>query len=107
MFVARDRLKRRWKQVQYVADVFWTRWISEYIPRLQERQKWLKPQRNLKAGDLVLVTQSSVPRNQWPLGLVMKSKSGSDGLVRSVEIKTATGTYERPVTKLCLLESVE
>ena len=107
MFVDRDRFKRRWKRVQYLADVFWTRWISEYIPRLQERQKWLKPQRNLKAGDLVLVTQSSVPRNQWPLGLVMKSKSGSDGLVRSVEIKTATGTYERPVTKLCLLESVE
>ena len=38
-FVDQDRFKRRWKRVQYLADVFWTRWINEYIPRLQERQK--------------------------------------------------------------------
>ena len=71
-FIEQDRYKRRWKRVQYLADIFWKRWITEYIPCLQERQKWLKPQRNLQVGDLVLVNQGMLPRNQWPLGIVVK-----------------------------------
>ena len=64
----------------------------------------MKPQRNLEIGDLVLLSQGTTPRNKWPLGLVVTLHKGSDGLVRSVEVRTASGTYERPVTKLCLLE---
>ena len=30
---------KRWKQAQYLADVFWKRWIREYLPTLQEKQK--------------------------------------------------------------------
>lgn len=32
--------RRRWKQVQYLTDLFWKRWVREYLPLLQERQKW-------------------------------------------------------------------
>ena len=104
-FVEKDCYRRRWKQVQYLADIFWERWLREYLPALQERQKWMKPQTNLKVGDLVIVKQDSCPRNQWPLGLVVGVRKGHDDLVRSVEVRTGTGTYERPVTKICLLES--
>ena len=38
-----------------MADVFWKHWLTEYLPTLQVRQKWLRPKRNLKVGDLVLV----------------------------------------------------
>lgn len=31
--------RRRWKQVQYLADLFWNRWVREYLPLLQQRQK--------------------------------------------------------------------
>lgn len=31
---------RRWRQVQYLADQFWKRWSREYIPLLQQRQKF-------------------------------------------------------------------
>ena len=31
---------RRWKQVQYMSDLFWRRWIKEYLPQLQECQRW-------------------------------------------------------------------
>nr|XP_027231842.1 uncharacterized protein LOC113823416 [Penaeus vannamei] len=63
-FVEKDQYRRRWKQVQYLADIFWRRWIKEYLSGFQERQKWMKPQRNLENGDLVLIKQDCVPRNQ-------------------------------------------
>ena len=28
--------RKRWKQIQYMADLFWRQWIHEYLPRLQE-----------------------------------------------------------------------
>ncbi len=31
--------RRRWRQIQYMADLFWSRWTREYLPLLQERQK--------------------------------------------------------------------
>ena len=37
--------QHRWKQVQYLANVFWKRWISENLPSLRERPKWIKPLR--------------------------------------------------------------
>jgi len=31
--------RKRWRQVLYLADVFWRRWTREYLPTLQLRQK--------------------------------------------------------------------
>ena len=31
--------RRRWRQVQYLSDVFCRRWLKEYLPSLQERQR--------------------------------------------------------------------
>ena len=97
--------RRRWRHAQRVVDHFWKRWRREYLPELTVRRKWLRETRNLEAGDLVLVVEDSEPRGHWPLARVMKPFSGSDGRVRSAEIKTAGGTYVRPVSRLCLLEA--
>ena len=50
--------KRRWRQVQYMSDIFWKRWLKEYLPTLQERAKWLEPGRSLEIGDLVLIADA-------------------------------------------------
>ena len=97
--------KRRWKQVQYMADVFWKRWTKEYLPTLQVRQKWNSIERNLKENDLVLIMEQTQNRNQWPLGRIVEVYAGRDGLVRSAKVKTVNSEYRRPVTKLCLLEA--
>lgn len=96
-------LRRRWKQVQYMADLFWKRWIQEYLPLLQERQKWTNTKRNIQTGDIVLIVDATAPRGSWILGRVLQTFQDGKGLVRSVQIKTKTSVLERPITKVCLL----
>ncbi|XP_033759556.1 uncharacterized protein LOC117341802 [Pecten maximus] len=82
--------KRRWRQTQYMANLFWQRWLREYLPLLQERQKWNEKKRNLKVGDIVLVVDSTSPRNSWPMGLVVEIIPDKGGFVRQVKVKTAS-----------------
>ena len=98
--------RRRWRQVQYLADVFWRRWVREYLPSLQERQKWHKKQRNFAKDDIVLVLDDNKPRSSWPLGRIMEVHTNrNDGLVRSVKLKTSTSELVPPVHKIVLLEA--
>ena len=100
--------KRRWRQVQYLADVFWRRWVREYLPSLQERQKWNKKRRNFAVDDVVLVLDDKKPRNSWPLGRILEVYTNTrDGLVRSVKLKTSTSELIRPINKIVLLEAAD
>lgn len=99
-------VKRRWKQVQYISDLFRKRWVQEYLPLLQERQKWNQRKRSLVTGDVVVIMDSSAPRGSWLLGKVLEVFADKRGLVRSVKLQTKTNIIERPVTKLCLLQEV-
>ncbi len=98
LFVKEDLYSRRpWRQVQYIADLFWKRWI------LQARQKWSRTRRNFRQGDIVLVADASAPRGSWMLARVTEAFPDSKGLVRSVRLQTKTSQLERPVSKICLL----
>ncbi len=90
--------------MQYLADLFWSRWTAEYLPQLQECQKWSKTHRNLQIGDVVLIMDHCAPRNSWTMGRIIKTMPDSNGTVRRVVVQTKTSTLERPITKLCLLE---
>ena len=96
-------IRKKWKQVQYIAELFWKRWTSEYLLMMQERQRWAAPRRNLSQGDIVIIADAGAPRGSWKMGRVLSVKSDSKGLVRSVSIQTKTSILERPVTKVCLL----
>ena len=95
--------RRRWRQIQYLADLFWSRWLKEYIPLLQRREKWLHPKRSLVEGDVVLIADDGLPRCQWPLGRVVETRVSRDGLVRSVRLRTRGTELWRPVTKLVFM----
>lgn len=95
--------KRRWKQVQYMCDLFWKRWTSEYLPLLQKRQKWNKEKRSFVPGDFVVIVDSTAPHGSWLMGRVLEDFPDKNGLVRPVRVQTKTNILERPVTKLCLL----
>ena len=97
--------QRRWRQIQYLANIFWKRWLAEYLSTLQKRHKWSSIRRHLREDDLVLIVEENSPRGQWPLGRVVEVYQAKDGYVRSAKIKTRTGFLTRPITKLCFLEN--
>lgn len=105
IFVRKDGFgKRRWRQAQYSGNLFWRRWVKEYLPLLQTRKKWVLPQENLAVGDMILVMDESTPRGQWPLRRVLNVFPDKWGNVRQVEVKIDHKALRRPIVKLCKLE---
>ncbi|XP_038588673.1 uncharacterized protein LOC119913337 [Micropterus salmoides] len=106
-FSGKDLYTKQWRQVQALANQFWTRWSREYLPSLQHRQKWTVPRRNLEVGDLVLLRDKQTVRNCWPMARITATFPGNDGHVRKVEVKTAdqgnVKTFLRPVAEIVLL----
>ena len=103
----RDRFTKAWRQAQHISNVFWKRWRRDYLPTLQSTNKWLKPSRNLKVGDLVLIMKTDTLRGHWPKGVVVDVHPGVDTLVRQVSIKTGNGIIRRDVRSVCLLEGAD
>lgn len=65
VFTSQDQYgRRRWKHVHYLADLFWKRWVREYLPLLQQSQKWNERKKNLAVGDFVSVMDLS-SRGLW------------------------------------------
>ena len=105
VFGENDKMSRkRWRLSQALASQVWRRWLREYLPTLIARSKWDKNTRNLAVSDVVLLASEDAPRGYWPLGVVEEVDTGRDGVVRSALVRTATGTYRRPSTKICKLE---
>jgi hypothetical protein len=105
---AREEWSRRWwRQAQRLADIFWSRWLHEYVPMLHRRQKWRREARDFKEGDGVLVAGSDAPRGRWPLGVVTQAYKSDDGRVRTCEVRCECRLYKRLVTKLCLVDGAE
>lgn len=77
-------------------------------PTLQRKwRKWNVAHCNLKAGDLVLLKDDQVSRNEWPMTLVTAAFPSADGKVRKVELKTTNQdtprTFLRPLSQVILL----
>jgi transposase InsO family protein len=100
-------LRRQWRISQRLTDHFWKRWIREYVPTLIKRAKWHGKATTIKVGEVVLLADDDGPRNSWPLGRIIATYPGKDGQVRVVDVKTAKGTYRRPVIKIIPLNILE
>lgn len=107
-FVPQDLYaRRRWRRVQYLVDQFWVRWRREYLQSLQRRPKWNKRERNLTAGDIVLVRDKDAHRNDWQLAMVVEAVTSGDGEVRKASVlickEGVRKTYLRPISELVLI----
>lgn len=95
--------RRRWRHSQVLADQFWSRFIRQYLPAQQTRQKWQKEKDNLTVGTVVMIVDPQSPRALWLVGTVKAVCPGSDGRVRAAEVKVKDRTYLRPVARLIKL----
>ena len=90
--------------------------LAEFLQSLQERQKWIRPRRNLEVDDIVIVKDDNIPRNQWQLARVAEVHKDEDGLVRKVNLAIGDpflsnegkrvrqmSFLQRPIQKLVLL----
>lgn len=97
-------LRKNWRKMQFFADVFWKRWIQEYLPTLTKRTKWFKKCSPLEIGDVVIIVDPNLPRNNWPKGVVQSINISRDGNFRSAQVLTKNGIFNRPVAKLAKLD---
>ena len=111
--------KERWRRVQLLSDQFWKRWRKEYLHLLQSRTKWVARKRNMKEGDVVIISDNiSEPRSQWRLGRIENLYQSEDGLVRKIKLRMADthldlfgrrtkhfSFLERPIHNIVLLIS--
>lgn len=95
----------RWELLQQIMQMFWKRWNEEYLHSLINRPKWNRVYENFKVNDLVLIKEDNMSPSRWKMGRIVNAYYGSDDLVRTVLVRTATGTYRRPIVKLALLEA--
>lgn len=91
------------QKCEKVKQLFWKRWSIEYLNRLQNRPKWLAPQKNLEINQLVLIKEDNLPPLNWLLGRIIETPTGPDGKVRVVKVRTKNGILTRSITKICPL----
>ncbi|XP_062560004.1 uncharacterized protein LOC134224610 [Armigeres subalbatus] len=94
---------RSYQLIQKLLQQIWQRWHVEYLCTLQSRSKWTNPPVNIQKDQLVLLKEENIPPYHWPTARILEIHPGKDGITRVVTIKTPTGIYTRPVSKLCIL----
>ncbi|XP_065073850.1 uncharacterized protein LOC135697916 [Ochlerotatus camptorhynchus] len=87
-----DALRDRYKRSQLLADKLWTRWISEYLPSINQRTNWHSESLPLERGDLVYIADD-ITRKNWIRGIVVETYQGADGRIRQAVVKTAKGEF--------------
>lgn len=94
----------RWQHVEQLRQHFWKRWHTEYLHQLQQRTRWQTNKgKQLQSGQMVLVQQQGLSPLHWILSCISKIYPGADGLARTATILTSKGTFDRPISKLCIL----
>ncbi|XP_062709120.1 uncharacterized protein LOC134288391 [Aedes albopictus] len=97
-------LKQNWLTSQILANQYWKRWVSDYLPEITRRSKWFQQVKPITVGDIVVIADPTLPRNCWPKGKIIGTRVSQDGQVRSATVRTTNGVYDRPVTKLAVLD---
>ncbi|XP_055603838.1 uncharacterized protein LOC129752068 [Uranotaenia lowii] len=95
-------LKNTWNQIESQLDMFWRRWVREYLPTLARRTKWFNEVQEIGVGNLVVIVNES-KRNGWVRGRVLEVFPGTDGRVRHAIVQTNKGLSRQSVSKLAVL----
>ena len=95
-----NRERMRNKRLEH----FWEVWRKDYIANLSSVVKGFNQKCEIDVGSIVLVREDNMPRLQWPIGVVVNVYLGRDGLIRSDDVKTRKGVFNRSIQTLHDLE---
>lgn len=98
-----EALRTSWNQVQHQLDVFWRRWIREYLPTLTKRPKWCGEEKPIAEGQLVMVVGEG-RRNEWTRGRIVETIKGADGRIRQAIIQMSRELACRPAARLAVIQ---
>ena len=71
VFVGDEKIiSKAWRTSQQIADLFWNRFLREYLPGQLIRSKWNKSSKNLKVDDFVWFLEDFTPRGFWHVARV-------------------------------------
>ena len=93
--------------MQRTVDSFWKKWNRDVFPVLVPRKKWLTTKRNVRIDDVVVLRDTNSIRGQWTVGRIINIYPRNDGRVRNVKVKTVSGEYEKPITKIAIIYPAE
>lgn len=96
--------KMQWKICKGLSRQFWRQWVRDYLPELTRRSKDFPNRRPIQIGDLVIICDGGQPRSQWSKGRIVATITGSDGIIRTAEVRTKDALLRRPVSKLAVLD---
>jgi hypothetical protein len=95
---------RRYHHLQRLQNQLWNRFVTEYLPTLQESQKWTRVLEPLQIGDVGFLLEKN-ERGKYPLAVIRNILStNSDGVVRKVEVQVAGKLYTRHARNFCKLQ---
>ena len=83
----RQTFPLRYHLVQSVVKDFWKRWAEFFLPILLVQRKWHTERCNLCPGDVVIMADSNMPREDYRLAVVKEVFPGEDRKVRRVTIQ--------------------
>ncbi|XP_037942450.1 uncharacterized protein LOC119675329 [Teleopsis dalmanni] len=91
------------QHIENMLHGFWRTLHQEYLTSLQNRPKWFRLQPNIAVGNIVVITESSIPPAKCLIAKVTEIHLGSDGLVQIVKLYTVHEEITRPITKVVVL----
>lgn len=98
----KEAYRSQWKHVVVLSQEFWKKWRMQYLSNLQNKRKWTKTEVNLTEGDIVLLKNSEVTRDQWLMAVVERVFPSADNRVCTVQIRVAKDrkSFIRPICEL-------
>jgi transposase InsO family protein len=73
------------RDIDKIKDILWRHWLSQYLPTILYREKWIIKAKKLAVNDIVLTADPSIS-NSWRLGRIIEITEGSGNQVRKIKI---------------------
>ncbi|GFV61972.1 integrase catalytic domain-containing protein [Trichonephila clavipes] len=103
-FPDKTELNKRLAYRRRLVNDLRVRFRNEYLSQLLQKMR-IRTQKYIpEIGDIVLISNESLKRIDWPLGRILQIYTSGDGIVRRAKVKTLSGVVVRPIQKLCPLE---